>query len=47
MPGTSVANPGPEPVIAKTRSKIFRETWPRMIAVLTVTGRSKGIITFV
>src|ERR1700722_2816395 len=47
MPGTSVAKPGPTPVMAKIRSKIFRETCPRIIAVLTVTGRSKGRTTFV
>ena len=47
MPGTSVANPGPTPVMAKIRSKIFKETCPRIMAVLTVTGRSNGRTTLV
>ena len=45
IPGTSVAKPGPAPVIANTRSKIFNEMWPSIMTKLKVTGFSWGITT--
>jgi hypothetical protein len=36
--GTSVEKPTPGPVMATTRSKIFREICPRMMTALRVMG---------